>query len=251
MSETIIEINPDYTELEPLVRKVTEKGLPADAEIIYNGRNRIARIKTDGLIVIVKSFRRPMILNALAYTTVRKSKAFRSYANSVRLIEAGFNAPEPIAYSEVRNGFLLRESYYFSTEVKGADLRYWEQREDAEELAEALAEELVRLTRAGVCHLDLSPGNVIFKRDKETGKFVFNYIDLNRMEFDVTDRKQLLRSVFERINELEPVMDLASRFARISGDTSGKTERYARKVRTEFEDWREFKRKVKSIWKRK
>lgn len=251
MMGTIIEINPDYRNLEPLVRDVTEHGIPSDAEIIYNGRNRIARIMADGTAVIVKAFRRPMILNALAYTTVRRSKAYRSYANTVRLIESGFNAPEPIAYSEVRRGLLLRESYYFSTEVNGADLRYWEQREDADELSEALAEELVRLTDAGVCHLDLSPGNVIFSRDKETGKYVFNYIDLNRMEFDVKDRKRLLKSVFERINELEPVMDLASRFARISGDSSGETERYARKVRTDFEKWREMKRNFKTIWKKK
>ncbi len=251
MAELLIELNPDYRDLEPLVRAVTEHGLPTDAEIIYNGRNRIARIMAGGTAVIVKAFRRPMLLNAVAYTTVRTSKAKRSYANTVRLIESGFNAPEPIAFSEVRNGFMLRESYYFSTEVKGDDLRYWERRDDAEELAEALAGELVRLTKAGICHLDLSPGNVIFSRDKATGKYEFSYIDLNRMEFDVTDRKKLLRSVFERINELDPVMDLASRFARISGDRSGETERYARKVRTDFEKWRENKRKFKSIWKKK
>lgn len=251
MSEIIININPDYRNLAPLVRDITEHGLPDSAEIIYDKRNRVARIKIGGIAVIVKAFRRPALINALAYTTVRRSKAYRSYVNSEKLIKAGFSAPTPIAYSEVREGLLLRDSYYFSTELKGEDLRYWEERPDAQGLSEALARELVRLTDAGICHFDLSPGNMIYTRDTATGEYTFSYIDLNRMAFNVSNRRQLLKSVFERLNEMEPIIDLAGRFARISGDSSGFIEQYAREVRGRYERNRELKKKLKSIWKKK
>ncbi|MDE5786576.1 MAG: hypothetical protein K2H98_08605, partial [Duncaniella sp.] len=230
---------------------ITEHGLPASAEIIYNKRNKVARINIDGVSVIVKAFRRPTLINALAYSTVRQSKAYRSYVNTVKLINAGFNAPVPIAYSEVREGLLLKDSYYFSTEITGEDLRYWEERTDAQELSEALAGELVRLTDAGICHLDLSPGNMMFTHDEAKGGYVFSYIDLNRMAFNVKSRRRLLKSVFERLNEMGPIVDLATRFARISGDNTGYIERFARKVRGRFERNRELKRKFKSIWKKK
>ncbi|MDE6416432.1 MAG: lipopolysaccharide kinase InaA family protein [Duncaniella sp.] len=250
MPETIIQINPHYSNFAPVIEYITANGLPASAEIIYDKRNKVARLTVDGINMIIKAFRCPGFINSIAYTTVRGSKALRSYENSLKLLEAGFNVPQPIAYSEVRKGLRLRESYYFSTEISGDDLRYWERRADADELSEALAHELVKLTDAGICHLDLSPGNMMFTRNAATGEYSFSYIDLNRMEFDVKDRRRLLKSIFERLNEMDPILDLAGRFARISGDNSGYIERYARKVRGRYERNRELKRKLKSIWKK-
>lgn len=235
--------------MSPAIRDIVENGVPADADVIYAGRNCIVRVVIDGIPVVIKAFRRPGFLNAFVYTTLRKSKAYRSYHNSMKLISLGFNAPEPIAFAERRDGVLLRESYYFSTEVKGDDLRYWERRADAAELTDALAAELVRLTRAGVCHLDLSPGNVIFTRDSE-GRYSFSFIDLNRMDFGVTDRDKLLTSVFERINELEPVLDLAAAFARHSGEDEKPIVDFARKARLDFVKWMNFKKNLKP-WKKK
>lgn len=245
----IFTINPAFRQLEPALRAIAVNGLPADADIIYSGRNVIARIVIDGFPVIVKSFRKPGFINALAYTTVRQSKARRSYLNSLKLLSLGFDAPAPIAFAERRDGLLLRESYYFSAEISGDDLRYWERRDDAADLTAALARELHRLTAAGVCHLDLSPGNVIFRRIN--GKYAFSFIDLNRMDFNVTSRNKLLRSIFERIAELDSVVMLARAYAAVTGDDEAEIVAAARRFRLDFVKKMDMKRKLKSLWKKK
>ncbi|MCM1520544.1 MAG: lipopolysaccharide kinase InaA family protein [Lachnoclostridium sp.] len=248
MASTKIEINPAYGHIEAQVRDIVTNGIPDDAQLIYNGRNRIWRVMIDGMPVIVKAFRRPRLLNALIYKTFRKSKAYRSYHNSLRLMQLGFSVPAPIAYAEVSVGPLLADSYYFSAEVKGDDLRYWERRTDCRELEAALAGEVNRIINAGVCHLDLSPGNVIFTRDA-TGNYTFSYIDLNRMKFDVSDYDRLLTAAFQRLNELEPTLSVARQYALQSGQDVDETVAKVRKIRLDFEHQMAMKKKLKSLWK--
>lgn len=248
MASTKIELNPTFSHIGSQIREIVEKGIPDDAQLIYNGRNRIWRVMIDGMPVIVKAFRRPKVFNALIYKTLRKSKAFRSYYNSLRLMELGFSVPAPIAYAEISVGPLLADSYYFSAEVKGDDLRYWERRTDCRELEAALAAEINRIIRAGVCHLDLSPGNVIFTRD-EAGNYTFSYIDLNRMKFDISDYDRLMTAAFQRLNELAPTLSVAEQYARLSGHDVDDTVAKVRKIRLDFEQRMALKKKLKSLWK--
>lgn len=186
------------------------------------------------LMVVVKEFKKPNLVNAYVYTTVRTSKAERSYRNAMKMSELGFLTPEPVAYGEVRNGIKLVSSCYICRELTGAsEMRNWEDFPNAGTLIPAFAREIYRLHQAGVWHKDFSPGNILYKETaaekKETseGKYNFYYVDLNRMKFGVHDRKRQM-SMFRSIN-LNPAetRKLAGYYAEVAGLEKAATEKEA------------------------
>lgn len=194
-------------------------GKPADSEVIYGGtRNTLYRTIIDGESVITKQFKRPILINAFAYTTIRKSKAKRSYRNAMKMISLGFNSPEPIAWAELRNGLKLLDSIYVCLELKGAtEMREWQELPCADTLVPAFAAEIFRLHQAGVFHKDFSPGNILFIKNTD-GSYTFNYVDLNRMKFGVHDHASQMR-MFRAINLNYDALDhLARKYARIAGE---------------------------------
>lgn len=198
--------------LDEAARRIAEEGMPAGAEIIYDERNRLFRIHVEGIPYIVKAFRRPNAVNSVAYVTVRRSKARRSYENALRLEGLGVATPRPEAYMEVRRGLRLHESYYICRDVASPQIRHWERRPDSEPLLSAFADDIVRLHALGVWHKDFSPGNILVSGDPQGG-YRFYYIDLNRMKFDVHDPERLL-SMFGRMHEHEaPLRSLAAHYS--------------------------------------
>ncbi len=195
-----------------LATSIARGETPVDAEIIYEGRNRLYRTHLHGKPVIVKAFRRPNAVNTVAYTTVRRSKAARSYANALRLESLGLATPRPLAYMEVRRGLCLRESYYICEDVAAPQIRRWERRPDAEALLAAFGRDIARLHRAGVLHKDFSPGNVLVGRTP-AGGYIFYYIDLNRMQFGVHDARRLVGSFGRMHHREEGVRQLARHYA--------------------------------------
>ncbi len=216
MSEKII-INPDHIEMADFVRAVSERGIPADAEIIYKGRrNQIYKVKAGKRWVAIKAFRIPNMINTIAYSTVRKSKARRSYEHGLRLLENGILTPAPIAYIEHHRGPTLRRSYYICDYVDAPTVRNWEERADADDMLSALAENMVKMHRHGIWFKDFSPGNILAQGDPQHG-YRFYYVDINRMKFDVYDSKFLLRN-FRCINlDMEQTLRLARHYAMAAG----------------------------------
>ena len=212
-----IKISPEYERYREKIEDIVIEGMPKGAEIIYHGRNILYRTMLGDEPVIVKQFRIPNIINAFAYTTVRTSKALRSYENSEKMRELGFSAPKPIAYGENISGIKLVESCYICEEIKGAtEMRNWEENPDCENLVRTLAREMVRLHEAGVWHKDFSPGNVLYTGNAREG-YKFHYVDLNRMKFGVHDTKKLYR-MFRSMN-LNP--DETRRLGRLYGEEAG------------------------------
>lgn len=211
-----IHVASRYSRLRNSIAEIIRSGrFPDDAKVIYTGRNTVYRFTIDGVDIVAKAFRAPNIVNSVVYTHLRKSKAERSYLNAKRLLQMGIRTPEPVAYGEeVVNG-LLQRSYYFSLMVEGDDMRHWESKPDCEGLLKAFATDIVHLHDCGVLHKDFSPGNVIYNRDDD-GAYRFYYIDLNRMEFEVTDRKRLM-GMFRSINiDPQQTIRLAEIYATIA-----------------------------------
>lgn len=227
-------INPDYDNVaSSIMRQLLEGRTPSGAEVIYDGRNTLWRLRQENTVFVIKSFRRPNAINSVVYTTLRRSKARRSYENALRLLNLGFLTPTPVAWGEVRINGRLDRSYYVCLEQQGEDLRYWERRDDAEPLLQALGAEMARLHRAGVWHKDFSPGNVIFFRDSGSGEYKFSYIDLNRMQFGVRNHRCLM-SMFGTLNEEAEVRRLARFYAEAAGIDSDRAEAEAAEAYTRF-----------------
>lgn len=206
---------PGFGSFVPLMESVARGVLPDGAVCIYPGRrNQLYRFPTPEGDMVVKCFRRPGPVNSFVYGHLRKGKACRSYLNSLRLSRMGIGVPQPVAYAEIRSGARLGRSFYLCRAVEGDTIRFYESRPDCDEMLHALAREMLRLHLLGVWHKDFSPGNVIVRRESD-GSYAFNYVDLNRMRFDVGDHGRQLRN-FERINYTEMhTLRLARAYARL------------------------------------
>jgi len=66
---------------------------------LYTGRNTLKVLTYQGDNIVVKSFKIPHFINKIAYTFLRDSKAERSYANSMKILEF---VPQPIGYAEFK-----------------------------------------------------------------------------------------------------------------------------------------------------
>lgn len=186
--------------IAPVMEGLRHGELPSDARDIYKGRNRVMRATVGGREINIKQFKIPNIINRLVYTTFRHSKARRSYENSLRLRNLGFNTPEPLGYLEIRKGPLLGKSYFISQQLENFhELRTLLPDEHPGRLADQLAAMMARLHNYGIWVKDFSQGNVLRRLDARNN-YLFFLVDLNRMEFDVSDRRKLMKN-FSRITD--------------------------------------------------
>ena len=249
MKKYITACNPDSPSLKPIVESITQNGAPDNAQVIFSKRNTVYTMNVGDETLNIKAFRLPNIINAFIYTTLRKSKAFRSYQNACKLIALGFLTPKPIGYGEERKGLKLCYSYYISQHVEAQNMRKWQEKPDCEPLLRAFAKEIARLHHAGVWHKDFSPGNIIYTGNPSDG-YKFYYIDLNRMQFNIKSRNKLM-SMFRAIN-LNPAETerLARYFAEEIGENPNDVAQEAlRQLEGYFSEQRR-KKWVKSLFKK-
>lgn len=154
-------------------------------EVIQDDRNIIKVFSLDnGITVNVKRFKKPILINRIVYTFFRKSKAHRSYYNTLQIAEKGFETAESIAYIEIKKGGLLSDSYYISlqcNQVREMREYYFGPLSGNEKLIDEFAHYSAALHDAGIYHLDYSPGNILIRDD--AGKYTFILVDVNRMKF--------------------------------------------------------------------
>lgn len=179
-----IVINPKYQQLEVFIKKLPFT-FDESGDITYSARNTIKTFDTEDYKINVKSFKKPIFINQIAYVTVRQSKAKRSYENARKLVEKGFATPDPIAYIEQKELGLLTNSFYISVDEE-FDGMLRELRtgtvECHKELLRQFALYTASLHEKQVLHLDFSPGNILYKLNN--GVYTFYLVDLNRMQFD-------------------------------------------------------------------
>ena len=173
-------INPKYEYLQEQIEHIPEL-FEKRGEVIYEARNVLRRAFSGDVEVVVKSFMRPHIINRVAYSFFRKSKAVRSYIYSTEIINHGFCSPEPVAVIEQYHLGLLTNSYYICRYDDGETVRSLMSGTVAgnEEKLKAFARYTVDLHRAGILHLDYSPGNILIHSSEEG--YSFSLVDVNRM----------------------------------------------------------------------
>lgn len=248
-----VKMQPDKEIIEKESRELCDTllrdGIPADAECIYAGRNRLYRHRLPcGETVNIKAFRRPGALKGLIYGLFTTPKSKKSYINARRLLELGFETPEPYAHAEEKlwGGMRLGSSYYISRQAEGfEETRWWERWCDRDEFVEALGLEMARLYRAGVLFRDFSPGNVLLTSRRP---YRFMYVDVNRTDFNVKSRRRMM-TMFKRINIVEAETGrLGEAMARAMGWDEAQTRREALQVLRRFLWWKDsFLRTLKRL----
>ena len=228
-------VQPKYQSASAFIAHLTES-FRTEGEAIYAGRNMVKRFDTAYGEWIVKRYKKPNLIQRLAYTFWRKSKAERAFLYARKLNSIGIDTPEGIGYAECRKNGLFHTGYFISTACNYPSLypALVKNTEFDKHLASALASFLVSMHCKGVMHGDPNPANILYHTDEE-GRFSFSVIDTNRSVFKtslsrkecldnlkrVTHRRDLLQYVVEEYATLrkwdvrqsvEQVMHALSRF---------------------------------------
>jgi tRNA A-37 threonylcarbamoyl transferase component Bud32 len=175
-------INPKYKFLDSFIRNIPTV-FEKEGELIYEARNKLKSYDIQGVKIIVKSYKKPHFINRIAYTIIRPSKAKRAYEYAFKLLDKGIQTPEPIAYIEINKNGLLETSYYISIFEKDYNYirSYMSNHAKDDNLLLELAKFICLLHEKGILFLDMSPGNILYKKNNDL--YDFCLVDINRMKF--------------------------------------------------------------------
>ncbi|WP_428739276.1 lipopolysaccharide kinase InaA family protein [Sulfurimonas sp.] len=185
-------INKEFQHLKDLLLNIKESFIKEDSHI-HKARNELKIISYNHFELVVKSFKIPNIINKIAYTFFRDSKAKKSYNYSVKI---GKFTPKPVGYIEFYKFFLLHQSYFIS-EKFDYDFTIREPLldqnfADRENIFRAFAHFTYELHQAEILHKDYSPGNILIKKEQEN--YIFKVVDINRMEFRALSTQECLQN---------------------------------------------------------
>lgn len=239
----------DYQSLKPSFESIREI-FTGDDHSIHKARNELKIIELDGISTVVKSFKVPHLLNRIVYTYFRKSKAYKSYHNALRLRELNISTPKPIAQIEFIESGLLGESFFIA-EYFAYDFTIrtplLEPLEDRESIFTAFAAYTYNLHKCGVWHLDYSPGNILIKRTDQG--YLFSIVDINRMEFRPISALEGCEN-FNKLWASDEELDIMGReYARLSGFNVAVTIAEMKKHNNANKKTKNFKKRLKNLLK--
>jgi len=177
-----IVINPAYSILSSFISNIPTL-FEQEGELVFKARNQLKSYSVEGFDVIVKRYKKPHLINRIAYTFFRPSKAKRAYEYALRLSELNINTPAPIAYIEQNSCGLINYGYFISVYEKDySDIRnLMTGAQTDDDLLQELSTYIANFHNKGVLHFDMSPGNILYKKDENNYRFTL--IDINRMQF--------------------------------------------------------------------
>jgi len=204
-------VHPKYNRLSNWIKEIPSF-FSTQGEMIYKARNEIRIFDTDLGKMVVKSFRVPHIINRIAYSFLRLSKAERSYVYSLEIIKRGFETPQPIAYIERFKMGLLSESYYvsgYSDYLLMRDFGFTKKlTEEGITILKAFARYTARLHEKEIYHTDYSNGNILYKKEGENVRF--DLIDVNRVQFKKVTEKMAYKA-FHRLDLSIEMLEIVAR----------------------------------------
>lgn len=205
-------INKDYLVLIDFIKKLDDI-FEKEGESIYKGRNTIKIFKEKGLIINVKSFKIPHLINKVAYAWLRGSKAKHSYDYGMEMLKRGANTPEPLAVVQLLKNGLFNRSYYVSIHHKYdftvRDVIGFEFPDKENILKQFALFTYEKLHKNGIHHLDYSRGNILITKKGES-KYDFSVVDINRLRFEKMDYLKGLKN-FSQIWANEDELEIVAR----------------------------------------
>lgn len=164
------------TDLRQFIQTVADH-FTEQGTVIYNERNQIRVLDVNGQAVNVKKFCVPPTGNRLLYSFgIRTPKAVAAYRHALAIIQKGFHTPRPYGYILERKNGLLAHSYLITQQL--TDYQTLGYANTPKQLIRELARYVARLHENGLLHLDLTPNNVLFK--KEGTQYQFSLVDTNQ-----------------------------------------------------------------------
>lgn len=216
------QINPEYKSHKNFLIECVSNFAFKGEVLVKGQRNSIKLFTQSNLVINIKSFKKPNLVNKFVYRFFRRSKAQRSYEFGLELLKKGIGTPTPIGYFENRSFFTLQDSYYACEHLK-YDLTYRELVEtdypDADNILRQFTQFTYMMHQKGVEFLDHSPGNTLIQ-NKGNGKYEFFLVDLNRMKFhESIDFNTRMKNLSKITPHKEMVAVMSNEYAKLSGES--------------------------------
>jgi len=240
-------VNKDYSFLSDFIKDLPY-AFETQGTCIYEGRNTIKTFNCDGLLINVKSFKVPHLINKIAYAWLRGSKAKHSYEYGMEILQRGANTPEPIGVVELLKNGLFHKSYYISVhhqyDFTIRDLIGFEFPDKKNILKQFAVFTYEKLHKNRIHHLDYSRGNILISK-LESGKYDFSIVDINRLKFEKMDYVKGLKNFSQIWASEEELSVVAREYARINN----KNEDEAVRLLIRLDDAHKKKINKKHKWK--
>lgn len=246
-----IVINNKYESLRAFVEGLHEGVFEREGTTLFEGRNRVKAFDTADGRVVVKKYKRPGLINRVVYTFFKHTKAHRAYYNALELEMRGIETPAPVAFVEVKEGGLVRDTYFVSgyTDWPALSTVTAELRDENSPELDAFARFAANLHEKGVNHKDFNINNILFDKNA-AGGYAFALIDINRMKFMRMGRgacvTNFVRFCSSAAADRQVMRAVMHKYALVRGwDLERCTARLARQL-----DAFEFRRKTRKALKR-
>lgn len=209
-------IHPEYHSVLPFIDTLPET-FDTEGETLHQGRNVVKRFRTGAVDLVVKRYKRPNIIQRIAYTYFEASKAERAFRFAAILRSRGIDTPHEVAYIERTRHGLLLDSYFVCLSCNKPSLFDFLQRPDFDHgVAKDLAHYIAYLHDHDILHGDLNLGNILFER-KSDGHCAFSLIDTNRSKFRHPSRKDCLRNILRLTYDRALMAFVTEEYARTRG----------------------------------
>ena len=212
-------------------------------------RNAIKKIEIKDTTFVIKSFKKPLLINQFIYKYIRKSKAKRSFEYASTLSNLGIKTPPSVAYIENFNLFGLQNSYYIS-EFINYDITFRTLIDepnypDHKNIIEGFTKFTFHLHEKGVEFLDHSPGNTLIVK-KEDG-YDFFLVDLNRMKFGELNYEQRLKNFARLTRKKALIEEIATNYAKLVNKNSSEVFEIMWSYNQQFHKKFDNEKRLKSI----
>ena len=231
-------IHPQYIHQENSILQLVA-GFFVEGDLIVKGsRNTIKSNILGDEKVNIKYFDRPGLLKSIIYSFFRSTKAKRSFDYANYLLAHNIPTPFPIAYIENRNRFgLLGDSYYICQQID-YDFTIRELIHDPlfgerNVILEQFTAFTYKMHEGKVNFLDHSPGNTLVVK-KDSGKYDFYLIDLNRMKFEALSIEARMDNFKKMWLSKTMVKVIAKAYAKLSNQSEEKLHAILLEKTTQF-----------------
>lgn len=180
----IVAIHPAYSQAKDFIETLPSV-FDTAGKLVYQGRNAVRSFDTPWGEWMVKAFKKPHLIQRIAYTFWRPSKPQRAFKYAQRLLQMGIPTPEGIAYIEIKEGGLFSKGYFVSAALHDPSLYDVLNRTENfdRRLADCVADFVVDMHVKGFLHGDLNLSNILY-HPLPTGGYRFSVIDTNRSTFN-------------------------------------------------------------------
>jgi tRNA A-37 threonylcarbamoyl transferase component Bud32 len=243
------ELNPDFKDLEAFLLDIRSFFINSN-ELIHDARNQLKIVRYNNLDIVIKSFKKPNIINQFAYSYLRDSKAKKSYLHALKLEKLDITTPTPIGYIEFYDSTLLQDSYFLSIQthydftIREVLLNHdWP---DHDLIFQEFGRFTYHLHEKGVLHKDYSPGNILISKTDER-QYRFDLVDINRMDFTKLSTTQKMKNLSKLWANENDMRLIASAYAQEGSLDIENTVSEMIKYDLENKRVKNFKKKLKAM----